>query len=66
MPMDEVIRGISETDSENMQDLLDAVIARYQQLYPNFSLVILTLPKDDLVERERQLRQAWELLNTES
>ena len=62
MPMDEVIRGIERMDSENLQDLLDAVVARYQQLNPDYTLALISLPRNDREERSRQLRKTVELL----
>ena len=47
MYMDELIRSIENVDAENVQDLVDALRKRYEQLYPNLTLVMLALPKDD-------------------
>lgn len=35
MPMDEIIRAIEQTDAENMQDMLQATMKRYRELYPD-------------------------------
>ena len=51
MQIDEVIRAIEKVESENMQDILDAVEKRHRKLYPKWELVILSLPKDH--------REAW-------
>ena len=34
MQMDEIIRGIERAGKEDIQDLLQASIKRYQELYP--------------------------------
>lgn len=62
MPMDELIRGIEQMGTENMQDLLDAVTRRFRQLYPGYSLLILSLPENDPEERKKQLDSAWKLI----
>ena len=36
MPMDELIRAIGQVDAENIQDLVNAVIGRYRELYPQW------------------------------
>ena len=66
MPMDEVIRAVERMDGENMQDLLDAVMRRYHQLFPTHSLIMLTLPENAPEERERQWQEDWEQLQKES
>lgn len=42
MPMDEVIRGIEETDVENLQDVLQALMGRYRELYPRWRFLFLS------------------------
>ena len=46
MPMDEVIRAIERTDVENMQDLLQATIKRYRELYPDWKILFLSAKAD--------------------
>lgn len=41
MPMDEVIRAIEKTDAENMQDVMQAAIGRYKELYPGRQTLFL-------------------------
>lgn len=36
MPTDELIRAIEQTDPENLQDILDAVIRRCRELNPGW------------------------------
>lgn len=47
MPMDEVICAIERADSENIQDLLDAVFRRYRELYPNWKMLFLSANQDN-------------------
>ena len=46
MPMDEVIRAIERTDVENMQDLLQATMKRYRELYPEWKILFLSAKPD--------------------
>jgi len=46
MPMDEVIRAIERTDVENMQDLLQATMNRYRELYPDWKILFLSARPD--------------------
>lgn len=46
MPMDEVIRAIERTDVENMQDLLQATMKRYRELYPEWKILFLSAKTD--------------------
>ena len=42
MPMDEVIRAIERTDVENLQDVLQALLDRYRELYPQWRFLFLS------------------------
>ena len=46
MPMDEVIRAIEQTDTENMQDVMQAAMKRYRELYPDWKMIFLSAPKN--------------------
>lgn len=39
MPMDEVIRAIEQTDAENIQDVMQAAMGRYRELYPEWKML---------------------------
>lgn len=66
MPMDEVIRAIEQTDIENMQDLLEATMKRYRELYPEWRMLFLSAKADATDERSQAIleliRKAHELL----
>ena len=61
MSMDEIIRAIEMMDAENMQDILDAVMARHRELYPGDSLVILALPKNQPEQWDKLLKDMVDL-----
>ena len=46
MPVDEIIRAIEQTDAENMQDLLQATMKRYRELYPDWKILFLSAKPD--------------------
>lgn len=46
MPMDEVIRAIGQTDADNIQDVLDAAMKRYRELYPKWKMLFLSVQSD--------------------
>ncbi len=46
MPMDEVIRAIEQTDIENMQDVIQAAMRRYRELYPEWKILFLSAQVD--------------------
>ena len=54
MPMDEVIRAIERADMEDIQDVVQAVIGRYRELYPQWE--ILFLAADTNATDERSLK----------
>ena len=65
MPMDEVIRAIEQTDVENIQDLVQAAMKRYRELYPNWKMLYLSAKADATDERSlailKLIHQAHEL-----
>lgn len=55
MPMDEVIRGIEQTDIENMQDLIQTAMKRYRELYPDWKILFLSAQSDASDERSKAI-----------
>lgn len=52
MDADEVIRAIEQTDSENIQDVIDAVMKRYQILFPEWQVVFYSARREELEDPE--------------
>ena len=46
MPMDEIIRAIEQTVAENIQDVIQAAMKRYKELYPNWRMLFLSAQPD--------------------
>ena len=55
MPMDEVIRGIEQTDIENMQDVMQAAMKRYRELYPEWKILFLSAQVDATDEKSKTI-----------
>ena len=55
MPMDEVIRAIEQTDIENMQDVVQATVKRYRELYPEWKILFLSAPVDAADENSKAI-----------
>ena len=52
MQLDEMVRKIGAADSEMIDMILDAAMNRKRELYPEWEMVYLALPKNDPQERE--------------
>ncbi len=49
-------KWISQANSEGLYEIMRAVIRGFGQLNPKDELVIMSLSKNDTVQRERQIR----------
>lgn len=57
-----LIEEILRADSEALNKISNAVEERYRRLFPDQEVVYLTLPRNNLEEREKQLELAVEFL----
>ena len=55
MPMDEVIRAIERADVEDIQDVVQAVIGRYRELYPQWEMLFLSADTNATDERSLKI-----------
>ena len=55
MPIDEVIRTIEKTDIENLQDILQALMGRYRELYPQWRILFVSAQADAADERSKAI-----------
>ena len=59
-------KSIERTDVENMQDLIQAAMTRYRELYPDWRILFLSAKADATDERSQAIlnliREAYELL----
>ena len=67
MSMDEVIRAIEQTDAENIQDVMQAAMRRYRELYPRWRMLFLSADLNASNERSQRIleliRKADELIS---
>ena len=57
-----LIEEILRADGEALNKISNAVEERYRRLFPDQEVVYLTLPRNNLEEREKQLELAVEFL----
>ena len=57
MTLEDIIFFISQADDGQLNDISAALSARYKTLFPDWEVVYLALPLQDLERRE----QIWEL-----
>ena len=57
MPMDEVIRAIEQTDGENIQDVIQAAMKRYRELYPQWRKLFMSAQVDASDARSKAIRE---------
>ena len=58
-----VLKDINQLSTDELDELIQALSQRYAQLHPGWEIAILTLPKDDPVERGRILARVLEYEN---
>ena len=63
MTSNALIYAISQAEKENMQDIMDAVIQRYRQLYPDWEFIYFTRDKNrPMTSMEQKILQlAYEM-----
>ena len=52
--MDEVIRAIEQAEADNIQDLMQAAMGRYRELYPQWRILFLAANPNDTDKRNRK------------
>lgn len=58
---DELIKQIGKMDADTIEKLTDVVFERKRELFPQWDIVYLTLPKNNWEERKRILDMANQL-----
>lgn len=53
-----ILKAIEQANDLEINDILDTVIRRYRQVYPDWDIVFLSLPTSNLEERRRILQQS--------
>lgn len=65
MPMDEVIRTIEQASTEEIQDLLQSVIGRYRELYPDWRILFVSVDQNATDELSRKVLKFIDTINHE-
>lgn len=58
---DELIKQIGKMDADTIEKLTDAVFERKRELFPQWDIVYLAMPKNNWEERKRILDMANQL-----
>ena len=66
LTLDMIIHAVQQADTTWIDTILDAALARRQDLYPNWDMTYIALPKDDPKERSRLLSQITQILQERS
>lgn len=53
--LEELIAGIEAADHEEMDAIIDALQSRYKQLFPDWEVAFLSLPRENRREQARLL-----------
>lgn len=61
MNMEEAVKEINRADAVLTDILMDAVFARKRQLFSDWEICYIALPKEDREERENTLKMLLEL-----
>lgn len=54
MQMEEVIRAIKQAEADNIQDLLQAAMGRYRELYPRWRMLFISADPNDTGKQNRK------------
>ena len=63
MRMNIMMQEIRKADPAEIDMILEAAVARKRELYPQWEMVYIALPKNDPEERKRTLEWVWKDLN---
>ena len=58
MELEELLIRISKMEPESLEVILNAAFERKRELYPDWDIIYLALPKEDWQERKRTLTMA--------
>lgn len=60
--MEALSNAIAQADREQLEKIMKETMHRWNQLYGDWELVWMTLPKYDLMEREKSLKEMFMIL----
>lgn len=61
-----VLSKIRQADDLEINEIIQAVIGRYEAVFPDWEVMFLSLPKNDPAERSRSIEAIYALLKQHS
>lgn len=61
--VENIINGIATADAEEMDLIIKEVLSWHEKAFPDQELVIWSLPKNNVAERDRQINTVAEFLH---
>ena len=60
---EKVLQYIDHADDTDLSEFVQAFVARYHRLFPDYEIIFLSMPKNDPAQREWILRHALHMLD---
>ena len=61
MGLEDLLKEIECADAEKVEDIISAAFKRKRELYPQWDLIYLAMPKNKPEERKATLEYFWKL-----
>ena len=58
MELNQIIAFIHQADDDEINQIIDALTARYKRVYPGWEVIFAALPLEDTEQRRTMLEQA--------
>ena len=59
--LNDILNYISQADTDQLNEITQAIVQRYGKLSPDWEVAFLSLPKNDPMQRDQMLRSILEL-----
>ena len=64
MILDDILQYIHQADDDEINQIIDALTARYKRVYPGWEVIFAALPLNDMERRRTMLEQALKVYPT--
>ena len=61
MILDDILQYIHQADDDEINQIIDALTARYKRVYPGWEVIFATLPLEDTQRRRTMLEMALKI-----
>ena len=61
MILDDILQYIHQADDDEINQIIDALTARYRRLYPDWEVIFAALPLNDMERRRTMLEMALKI-----